>query len=242
MLASRVVHFTATELVWECNTHCRCECAELEGQAPENQFGEGHSLKSHFVSMLQGRKVWEAVFQNYSVKQLTVASDLLPALAGLAQRLASPAMGKYLADVWSSQLPDALVWCTFAAERTERYRAPSWSWASREGEVRCTGETIDYQYGKSCLEIIAAECTPAGKDPYGAVSGGDIVVKGEFRPHSDPQHDGPLEMGAFRVRESHFRYNREIAKGRRGLGNRQFGQLPWQGNFDEKKASTIKIV
>ncbi|KAK7993824.1 hypothetical protein PG989_007205 [Apiospora arundinis] len=215
MLAARVVHYTATELVWECNTHCRCECGELARWAPGSEFAVGQSLKSHFASRLAGRRgSWETIVENYSIKRLTVASDWLPALSGLAQRqlLASAHrqdMGKYLAGVWSSQLPDALLWFIFADRRAETYRAPSWSWAAWEGEIRCMSESsMKYQHGRRCpeFEVLEAECTLASSDPYGAVTDGHIVVKGQFRPHlnKNSRENVLLETWALKVRQ--YRY------------------------------------
>ncbi|KAI8624349.1 heterokaryon incompatibility protein-domain-containing protein [Xylariaceae sp. FL1651] len=200
MLACRVVHFTSNELVWECNTHCRCECSELDGKGSQNKFSEGRSLKTFFAETSEPQRTWETVVESYSVRQLTVATDLLPALSGLARRLSSPELGTYLAGLWSSQLPDALLWYTFDSQRTKEYRAPSWSWASHTGEVRVIPE-MGYQYGNICAEVLSAECCSAGGDPYGAVTDGYLVLKGELKSFDRPQDEEHREVWALRVRE-----------------------------------------
>ncbi|KAK7911619.1 hypothetical protein PG985_014100 [Apiospora marii] len=67
--------------------------------------------------------------------QLVVATDLPPALSGLAQRRASPEMDKYLVSVWASQLPDALLRCTFGRPPADKYRASSISIVKARGMV-----------------------------------------------------------------------------------------------------------
>ncbi|CAJ2503527.1 Uu.00g109210.m01.CDS01 [Anthostomella pinea] len=240
ILASRIVHFTATELVWECNTHCRCECSELEGKAPQNKFGAGQSLKSFFARELAGHGAWETVVEHYSVRQLTVATDLLPALSGLARRLASPELGTYLAGVWSSQLPDALLWYTFGDERSGAYRAPSWSWAARKGEVRIHGD-MGFHYGNMCAEVVAAECHPAGDNPYGAVTDGYIVLRGEFKPFNGPQNQGDCKTWALRVRESQailLEKSQRVEGAWEMVGNSDYKE----GIFNGGGISTVKIV
>ncbi|KAK7756356.1 hypothetical protein SLS62_001582 [Diatrype stigma] len=177
LLSTRIVHYTATELVWECNTCCRCECSIVEQVCPGNEYDAGKSLKSQFSGNIGTNKTWQSVILNYSVKKLTVGTDKLPALAGLAKRFASPEMGKYLAGIWHSQLPDALTWFSFGQNKPDTYRAPSWSWASVDGEIHGIGRS-EFQEGVDCVEVLEAECTPASSEPFGAVSDGYIILKG----------------------------------------------------------------
>lgn len=179
LLATRIVHYTSTELVWECNTCCRCECSVVEQPEPGNEYDVGKSLKSQFSSNIGTNQAWESVILHYSVRKLTVGTDKLPALAGLAKRFASPEMGKYLAGLWYSQLPDALTWFVPDRKQPGEYRAPSWSWTSVDGEVLGIGRP-EFQEGVDCVEVLEAECTPAINEAFGAVSDGFIILKGLF--------------------------------------------------------------
>lgn len=177
LLAKRVVHYTPNELKWECKTSHRCECSEL------NYGGFNPALAEALNSTTDVKTLgalWAKVVSEYSRRKLTVPGDVLPALSGLARKFARPELGKYLAGIWSSQLPDALSWRCKTGKMLKRhaaYQAPSWSWASVE-----SGSGVQFFNGAPLLKLIAAECTPSGQDPFGQVSDGCCIVEGEFGP------------------------------------------------------------
>lgn len=80
-------------------------------------------------------ELWARLLTKYSDCQLTVASDKLVAISGLARRFCNqleldPA--DYLAGLWRSGMPCALLWSIRGGIRVHG-RAPSWSWASMDG-------------------------------------------------------------------------------------------------------------
>lgn len=93
---------------------------------------------------------WQTLVMNFCGRNITVASDKLPALSGLAQRYAVvtgyPA-ADYLSGLWRSTLVSDLMWSraegyssvssTPDTEKTGRRpgRAPTWSWASVDGAI-----------------------------------------------------------------------------------------------------------
>ena len=183
VLARRLIHYTPTEIVYECNTHCRCECSGIEWPVlAHSGYEPGHSLKgaisealsSHRISMHPGGE-WQTIVTQYTARQLTVSSDCLPALSDLASQFAMEQNGAYLAGIWKSQLPDALDWVVQDARRPPAYRAPSWCWASLDGKV-----DFATRGGAGCLELLEVNCTTAGPSAFGEVADGYIKVKGEF--------------------------------------------------------------
>lgn len=196
ILATRIVHYTKDELVWECNSHCYCECGDMGRPVLGNEYGEGRSLKSHFEKGLGTQEAWKSAITHYSVRNITNPSDKLPALSGLANRFASPKTGKYLAGMWSSQLPDTLAWFMTNPAKPEMYRAPSWSWASLDGEAVGLGREFVSE-GKDCVTVLEAECTPAGEDPFGAVSDGYIILEGEFAPLDADEERWALKIKSY---------------------------------------------
>ena len=185
LLATRVIHYSSSELIWECKTCIRCECSNVERYSTWRDFKPGSSLKTEFAGryMTEEKKLdnWQSIISEYTARNLTIADDRLPALSGLARHFASPKLGRYLAGIWESNLPDALDWSIVNARKPEGYRAPSWCWSSLEGQVTC----ITYG-GARGVELLEVDCTLAGDNPYGMVSDGYIVVKGQF---------GPIEAG-----------------------------------------------
>lgn len=192
LLARRVIHYGPSELVWECKKHMRCECSGIQWPVRSGGYlyKPGLSLKSEVAeslsldeSVMHASRAWHSIVAQYTARQLTVNTDRLPALSGLAKQFAFPQMGKYLAGIWYSQLPDALDWIITNPRRPEGYRAPSWCWASLDGTIRNVAHG-----GAKEVHLIEADCTPAGDDPYGEVSDGYIVVRGEFGPINKAWH------------------------------------------------------
>ncbi|KAK6065984.1 HET domain-containing protein [Seiridium cupressi] len=196
LLATRIIHYTANELVWECSSGCHCECRQLQHYDPADQYDIGLSLQSHYFRYIGTNEGWKSVIEHYSVRNLTVQSDKLTALAGLARRFSTLSMGKYLAGIWYSQLPDALPWRIQLPKKPGQYRAPSWSWASLDGEVMGIGSAFRTE-GANCVKVLDAGCTPAGEDPFGAVSDGYILLEGKFAPLDPDKGTWALKIKSF---------------------------------------------
>lgn len=88
-LATRMVHFHTSEMVWECKSTTKCECSGLDKNSRKHAITKilrplraGSSVNSleRFMS------VWRGVIFEYSKLKLSKASDRFPALTGLARR------------------------------------------------------------------------------------------------------------------------------------------------------------
>lgn len=123
----------------------------------------------------------------YSGTQLTKEADRLVAISGLAKRMRFILKDEYLAGLWARHLPYQLVWFTASlgidggkGRRVENYRAPSWSWASIEGEVEMM---LVERAAKpeSLIEIEEAKTTPFSSiDDTAEVINGYIRLKGQL--------------------------------------------------------------
>lgn len=117
---------------------------------------------------------------------------------------------QYLAGLWCSYIPAGLLWRRLVATKGDillyhpmRYRAPSWSWASIDGEIeygwpeRMDGclECTRLDHKESIASIVGIEVIEAGIElaradkPFGAVKSGFIeasgmvsVVRGDLKP------------------------------------------------------------
>lgn len=80
---------------------------------------------------------WYDAVELYSGTQLSFEHDKLVAIAGLMNSFAGRINAKYLAGLWGVHLPRQLLWSIRRPiARPEQSRAPSWSWASVNGEVK----------------------------------------------------------------------------------------------------------
>ncbi|OCL13697.1 HET-domain-containing protein, partial [Glonium stellatum] len=133
LLATRIIHFTPHELVWECGESRWCECGALEDSS--------YPLRNNMLAAIQEcrqnrvtetiRPMWREVVKSYSRRSLTFLHDRLPALSGVAQLLSAP-NDRYVAGLWRNALPYDLLWRCDQSRLLgyEKHRKPSWSWAS----------------------------------------------------------------------------------------------------------------
>lgn len=159
ILSPRILHWTANGLVWECShgffwegqTGFQEKDPEVFGDAPGDDdarqtddclldFGVNAGGKASQI-LHSGEKealgeAWTELVSQYSQMHLTVPSDRLAAIQGIASQLSNRHGVEYFAGVFRSRCADHLMW------RTEDYETstgvngdfPSWSWAnSRRG-------------------------------------------------------------------------------------------------------------
>ncbi|KAI8713021.1 hypothetical protein NCS52_01245200 [Fusarium sp. LHS14.1] len=122
---------------------------------------------------------WRWLVKHYARLELSYPSDKLPAISAIAGRMGSALGDKYLAGIWKSRLPQDLLWDVRQRHpRPKGFRAPSWSWAAVDGDPA----RISTENGSLSLEVL--ECHTELKSPaapYGAVTGGHLVVRGRLR-------------------------------------------------------------
>lgn len=188
MLATRIIHFTAAELIWECKTKTDCECGL--------RTSSGHTLKQSLDTALEkaaavgypdftssratASKMWWKLVVEYSWCDLTVPADKLPAISGLARLF--PQLGQYWAGMWSQELPLSLLWREESHEEPglpkqivpENYVAPSWSWASAIYPI----QKPDMSRTNTIAEVLNVTDTPAAADTYGQILEARLVLKG----------------------------------------------------------------
>jgi len=125
--------------------------------------------------------------KNYSSRHLSYPWDKLPALSALAQefgrRLQSTIPGlvpEYIAGLWKHDLPKALMWHTGRTgskllPRPTSYRAPSWSWASVDGEI-CLFQRSSRDFNLTIFDCVVTPVSPLA--PYAKISEARLTVYG----------------------------------------------------------------
>jgi hypothetical protein len=128
--------------------------------------------------------VWYMILAIYCVRQLTFASDKLPALAGIAGRIHDITKDAYLAGHWRRDLDLSLFWkvetesSTGHPGRCKEYRAPSWSWASVNASTLFdfAALALDRDF-PTTIQVMEAHVQVDGKNPFGRVTGGSLVMQ-----------------------------------------------------------------
>ncbi|KAL2060080.1 hypothetical protein VTL71DRAFT_9902 [Oculimacula yallundae] len=75
---------------------------------------------------------WQSIAQNYQSRQLTVATDKLPALSGIATIFHHLSKDTYLAGLWESELPCGLLWHCRVAIQAKPFEGQSISFANNQ--------------------------------------------------------------------------------------------------------------
>jgi hypothetical protein len=226
MLAPRILHYTKRQMMWECAEEFRYEASDIAqyGQC----FSQGYvkSVCQQYISEALSQKntvlhsyyhdgekvperrfsdaflnlndIWGRCVSDYSFRSLTVPTDKLHAIAGVARMLNhSGELGEYLAGIWSAHLAPGLGWIRMSRELSSPplYIAPSWSWAGAEGGVSWgtdipqtsthdTKTTWAKKFNPKLIEqhmILQDE-----RNVYGAVlEGSYITVKGACLTHAN---------------------------------------------------------
>ncbi|KAK4947793.1 hypothetical protein LTR10_013301 [Elasticomyces elasticus] len=190
LLASRVVHFAPNELIWECSSGPSCECQEVRKKdSMKSLFNaieniEAHPFESPEQRLEMALLIWRTVIMQASGRKLTRPSDRLVTNAGLARRFHNtmPCLGRYLAGVWEADIIHGLSWEVNTDDDAIRHAtvAPSWSWASIEGEV-WNESIVDEMVRRRYPTCLAATCEPQAKDTdpqaFGAIIAGQITLR-----------------------------------------------------------------
>ena len=204
-LSTRNVFFSEDILLWECQTsRASSELPWMQMKIedpPDIMVLNEVSDVEMGTKLSDTREYWFKVVEDYSARGLTNPSDRLPALSGLVQKLSR---GRYYAGLFQMDMPSALLWRSrepippekTSATRPEKYRAPTWSWASVEGPV--TYESLwlssgtrakDPDYGR--FEVLDVAVDAVSDHDTGAVCTGILRVRGRLAAATV----APVELG-----------------------------------------------
>lgn len=195
LLAKRIIHFTEQEVIWECSETLKCECGTIETEAIYRKEGNyDKQFKTRFDTLLHSEDAWEQnscwlnILEGYTARKLTKESDRLPALSGIAQKLASPQRGRYFAGHWESTLPNSLLWyLPFGDPKTRQNierlpNVPTWAWPSVATAITPHFQnSLKHVSLTTVTRVAAVHCALTTSNPYGEISGGHIVLEGPVK-------------------------------------------------------------
>ncbi|KAI0110370.1 heterokaryon incompatibility protein-domain-containing protein [Nemania sp. FL0031] len=181
LLSKRVIYYTGANLVWACHT------AKLEEDRRKPSINSADQLCSRMLSSL-GRdafKLWRGLIGQFSDRDLTYPTDCLPALSGVATKFQRQLNWNYVAGLWKEDFPVSLTWAVSRRKGSltppktmhSEYIAPSWSWASIQEPIYFPG-FLDHYQSEKFVTVEEVQCQPAGLNPLGRVTGGQLVLRG----------------------------------------------------------------
>ncbi|PWY83593.1 hypothetical protein BO70DRAFT_379357 [Aspergillus heteromorphus CBS 117.55] len=131
-------------------------------------------------------QAWYRIVEDYTCRDLTVSTDKLPALSGIARTQALALNDQYVVGLWARDLAMGLLWAPRYAMnpgsdryfgqrerkplvRPDKYRAPSWSWCAHDGQIEFVGNYLHRP--RSEIEVLGHELIPEYDDnPYGQLA------------------------------------------------------------------------
>jgi hypothetical protein len=129
---------------------------------------------------------WHRIVEQYSRRDLTIQSDKLPAISGVASKIEKATGSAYIAGLWKDNLASDLLWSVspeptskLATPILETYRAPTFSWASLSAPISYyTPDPEDQEIFTPTTTLLSSSVSLAGLDPLGAISDASIKVRG----------------------------------------------------------------
>ncbi|KKY32947.1 putative het domain-containing protein [Diaporthe ampelina] len=185
LASRRVLLFCSEELVMDCATGCVFEESMYRLRPP--QLSDKTLKAAYAGSMESHRKIWWDIVYTYSHLKLTVPTDRLPAIAAVAQRLASHnPTDAYLCGLWRNSFLSDLLWervlynlgvgdppLILANWGAGSYVAPSWSWVSFRSKVRNISNIVE-----PLSQVLNVHLEYKDNSTYGRVSGGFLEISG----------------------------------------------------------------
>lgn len=194
LLSARQLHFGTTHLTWRCHKSKRLDGSEKEltrsrkrHEAQLEPWPPARDMK--YAKILE---LWHEVVYDYSGRRMSVASDKLVALSGIAEDFAhvmaansGASTVRYLAGLWSEDISRQLLWTRASlSDQSEvpprprpAYRAPSWSWASIDSQVE-----LEYNRDPVFAGILGYQVTLRTEAlPYGDAAAGVLALVGRVK-------------------------------------------------------------
>jgi len=190
-LSLRTIHFGREQISFECRCHFITEDGYTHFEALDYVDLDAARFRS-LPQKLRRERAWSYIIETYSKRNLTYPSDKLPALGGLARHFdytfeeTSQHPSQYVAGLWRENLIKGLIWVRLLTHkkiaRPPTYRAPSWSWASVDGPMFSFCDVGGLQNLQELAAVEDVCIYSQGENPYGAVQGGYLKLKGLLFP------------------------------------------------------------
>ncbi|GAB1314570.1 hypothetical protein MFIFM68171_04780 [Madurella fahalii] len=220
LLAPAILHFGEEQMFWKCRIHQAYEDGRVDPEGTwyyDNVSSFMKLRKSINLGTTGEWGTWYHIVEDYSRRNLTVASDKLPAIAGAAQTFREAQSCRtaptYVAGLWKQDIRRGIAWGAhyhhganrkvggYASDRCavltrpRQQRAPSWSWASVDSQVafRWRGDhdlKLDVRMARGENNLM--EASPAGTlEVWGTLAS---VL---YYPPAEKSHDvGCLAFGS----------------------------------------------
>ncbi|KAL2062919.1 hypothetical protein VTL71DRAFT_5991 [Oculimacula yallundae] len=171
ILPIRTLHFTSSEVFWECNNG-------LASEKFPQRIPAGYKFAHWTRSSLDNDAGWMNIVRRYSKCKITQSKDKLVAISGLARIVQEAIKDEYKAGFWMSNLLRQLCWFSRARNRSRisPYVAPTWSWASVDGEIEWSSYSSTTTPSTVLPEILALSIISNTDNSFGQISAASLQL------------------------------------------------------------------
>jgi hypothetical protein len=143
-------------------------------------------------------KTWSRLVAQYTKRCLTRSTDKLPAISAMASEIHSITDFTYIAGIWKEDLQSLLWFSSKPETKPSIYQAPSWSWASTNGQISLIFDSEVAVESPEDARIIEATTSVLGPSPFGPVTSGSLTLHArtidlQYTFHSSPQTEVILQ-------------------------------------------------
>lgn len=173
-LSPRTIHFDSSQVCFECK---RAFITEDGCSASPSRLNWQYSLPSPN----SWETDWKQVVCLYSQRKLSMKTDKLPAIAGIAEyfsKIAAAASidNRYLAGLWRNNIIFDLCWQIDTRKdyqrRDSQFQAPTWSWASLDTAIWFRSMKYPLAtFQNAHMDLDSHE------SPFGKITGGWILLR-----------------------------------------------------------------
>ena len=215
MLSPRTIHFTSTQLVWECKELLANEDG-LPTMPPRGSDLSSRRPSAFSGGLLSGDKYewYTDIATEYSRRQFTNCGDRMRALSGVAWAYARLHRHQYLAGMWKHTLAEGLGWIRKPFP-TNRYhdggstnldpppKLPTWCWMSHPFEVewqllgtRSYHATLSQVQVEMSYVAVMSDSIAAQQDmePFREIRRGSLTVRGLGKAIECDQRNWGMEI------------------------------------------------
>lgn len=190
LLSPRILEYGSFQTRWICQ-------GNPEFQTPKDGFKttstyETISTTTKSQSKTKILEKWHSLVSAFGRRDLTLPTDRLPAISGIATHF-SKFLGEYYAGLWKSYLWQELLWISDIlspplAPRPKEFQAPSWSWAATNSIIKwmyVRDFKTDPSFEILDCQILVMETNQNMTSPeankFGTVNSGSLVVHGHLQ-------------------------------------------------------------
>ncbi|KAK1850835.1 hypothetical protein CCHR01_06492 [Colletotrichum chrysophilum] len=179
-LARRTIHFTSTQVYWECGSGIHCESL-MKLVNPKAAFLGDSDFPKSALGLFKGARIllFQALYETYSALEFTNITDRSIAIKGLEGRLVNTFSTKGGFGVFEGYLHRSLLWqrrgetalapITYPAKR----HVPTWSWMAYTGGI-CYMEAM-FDHVDWTNDVLSPFVTESGRKQHWEAANNDIV-------------------------------------------------------------------